>query len=163
MKNKIVLSLGIITFFVFNLYFFQVRATDDTLPEVTVEVNNSGLRATENQGDIRTQDNILTRVSETLLNGNNMYTSDSETENNLHGTDPGRTITGDIGCTLKTENGEPLTSLQVKAQLFINTDKEGVIDAVENALKTEISDEYRQALMSNQDILSSTYGTYYTY
>jgi len=130
------------------------------LPEVTVEVNNSGLRATESKGDIKTQDNILTRISETLLNGNSMYTSDSVTGNDLHGTDPGKTITGEIGCTLKAENGEPLNSLQVTAQLFVNTDKAGVVDAVTDSLGGEISDTYKSLLMSNKDILSSTYGTY---
>lgn len=139
---------------------FQKNYAAENIPEVTIHAINSGLMVQESNGDFKRGDNVLTKFSDVFLEGNSMYTSDSKIGNDLNGTDPGKTMTGEMGCILKTEGGEQITSLNVTAQLFINTNKEGVINKVTDSLGEQLSDVYKSALTNADSLLSSTYGEY---
>ena len=158
-KSSKIIFLTLAMLMLMTAFTFNIANATDTLPEVTVDVYRGGLYATETQGDVNKFDNILTRVSDVLLEGNNLYTFDSVENNNLHGTDPGKTITGDMGCVLKDTNGEPLTSLTVTAQLFINVGKDDVADHISQVLQGDTS-AFESQIKGLDNILSATYGTY---
>jgi len=142
---------------------FEVYATETDVPTVSVKVNQMGMTSSEHKGDVGEHDNVLTRVSDALLAGDQMYTNDSVTSNELNGTEPGKTITGDMGCNLQDSNGNPITSMKVQLSIFVNVDKATVADTLVNSLgeHTDYTDQQiRDGIMNKADLISSTYGMY---
>lgn len=158
--------LAVIFSFVFLLSSFTIaNAADEEepIPEVEVKVNHTGITTTEVTGDISRYENVLTRISDVLLAGDSMYTYDSKTENELKGTEPGETLYGDMGCTLRDMNGEKITELDITVQTFVNVDKEYVADYLYSEFAFWHSfqeSEIKSIITQMDDILSSTFGTY---
>lgn len=167
MKNtKFIIGILLTFSCMLSFAFNSIVNASETLPEVEVKVDYSGIKTTEKNGDINKNQNVLTRVSDVLLKGQEMYTYDSTTSNDLKGTEPGNTLVGDMGCIIKDANGERIESLDIDVQVFINVSKEEVAEGLYNDyslwqfLFTE--NEFKEFIASNDDIISSKYGTYLT-
>ena len=131
-----------------------------------VRVNYSGIKTTQEVGEIGRNEDVLTRISDVLLKGNEMFTYDSETSNKLNTVKPGDTVEGNMGCVLKDVNGEKITSLEIELQGFVNVSKEDVANELYNDYSfwqyffTE--KQFKDIITSQNDVISSGYGKYLT-
>lgn len=171
-KYKSILFSLLIHIFIFLLLISTstfVNASEiakEKVPEVKVDVNYTGVKTSEAKDGIKRNENVLTRVSDVLLHGSSLYTYDSVTDNDLHGTEPGTSLIGDMGCVIVDKMGERIDSLDIDVQVFVNVSKEDVANGLYNDLgffKMFFSENvFKGAIENCDDVLSATYGTYLT-
>ena len=162
-----IIHIFIVLFLVSNSNFvIAAEIVRDDVPEIKVDVNYTGVKTSEAKEGIKRNENVLTRVSDVLLHGSSLYTYDSVTDNDLHGTEPGTSLTGDMGCVIVDKNGTPIESLDIDVQVFVNVSKEDVANGLYNDLgffKMFFSEEvFKGTIEGCDDVLSATYGTYLT-
>lgn len=156
-----ILVISFLTAFVFNSDFVKAVDGNSNLPEVEVNVSLRGLTCNKSTEGVDYNENMLTRVSDVLLNAHNMYTYDSKTPNDLHGTEPGKTLGGDMGAILVDKNGNKVTSLEVTAQIFVNVSKNDVANQIYDNLSNYFTREnIQESINRNDDIVSANYGEY---
>ena len=118
MKNtKFIIGILLTFSCMLTFSFNSIVKAGETIPKVEVKVNYTGIKTTEETGEIEKNQNVLTRISDVLLKGQEMYTYDSVTPNDLKGTEPGNTMVGDMGCIIKDANGERIESLDIDVQV----------------------------------------------
>lgn len=146
-----------------------VKAADvlkEEVPVIKVSVDHSGIKTQEAKGEVKKDENVLIRISDVLLDGMNLYTYDSEKDNDLHGAKPGNSLVGDMGCVIMNAAGEKIQSLDIDVQVFVNVSKEDVAKGLYNDLgimQRFINEEmFTQSVEGCANIISSTYGTYLT-
>lgn len=159
----------IISCFVINLSVVKATSSEDTgnvapPPHVEVSIDYRGIMANETEGDVLRNQNLLTRISDVLLPGSELYTIDSVKSNDLNGDAPGKELMGDMGCVPVDSNGEPITSLSITLQSYQNVTSEEVAIAMyeDNPfLQSIMTKEEAIAYITGLDNVSSArYGQY---
>lgn len=153
----------IMIFSIFNITFCRnkVNAVEiidlpsSELSEATIKVSSTGIKA---EGNYK---NALTAHSDIFLDGLNIYTVDSATNNDFNGVKPGGSVTGELGCIFVDSNGDRVESLQVNVQIFKNTNKAGIVDGMAEFLEGIVDREtITDYVYSQPDLVSSKYGEY---
>lgn len=169
LKNKI-FSLTVVLSFLSSIIIGNiVNAVENIehskeLPEIEIGVDHTGIRVSETVGEIKKNENVLTRISDVLLEGSKIYTYDSKTENKLHGAEPGKSLIGNMGCLVRDSAGNRIESLDIDVQVFINVNKEAVAEGLYSDLGylqgLFNEQEFKKDVVGVHDIISSRYGTY---
>lgn len=128
------------------------------VPKTEVEVGPSGLVLDENVWT-----NVLTEESDVLLPGDELYTTDSVTQNDFNGVKPGDDIVINLGCIPVDSEGNTIDNITVTLQTFVNTTKTGIIEGFCSELSdldAGLKDVITDSINSCDDVLSSIYGKY---
>lgn len=133
------------------------------VPEREMDVGKNGFTVKDESG---WGYDALTSFAEStdFVQGTHLYTSDSETKNDLSGTHPGGTVSADLGF-VPTVDGNRLTESDVVVQAFVNIDKQTYAEQCYEAMGYDTSmsfSDYLAMVQECPDLISSTRGYYLT-